>query len=363
MMQHNAPRPCTLGLDTEALTAWGDRDLSAAEMQRLNRHVPACAACQAVLHNFERTRTQVVNLPEPDLRHRIWQGVHMNLQKSPRRRVPMVQLRQTLLAVGSILVIAVLFFAVFRVVGTAHPVVSQTPTVARRATLTVVPTTIPTTATPVVVPHLPGWQSSGPFYANSLVFSASNPTTGYACGQAVPINQNTSPNDASVPMVPLHSGPSPTPLTTSGLPLGITHDGGATWHTINTPIQGTLCHVSLDPANPLDLLMTFSICLSSCGSFDYANLARSLDGGQTWHTLAWPNDPQSGTPSLLVDHQWMQSTLFILTEAQTNTGAILNSRCSKASMLDHLLPCRSPLTWWASLPLHTWTASVRLAHR
>lgn len=145
------------------------------------------------------------------------------------------------------------------------------------------PTTLAPTATATadaLKTPLPGqgWVTEPSLnFAKNIAFALSDPLTGYACGNIGVENVNASsfPADA--------------------LELSVTHDGGRIWSApVKTSVPGADCNLSINPTNPLDLVMGAEDCYATC--LPEPSPYRSHDGGKTWTALTydpaqWQNIP------------------------------------------------------------------------
>ncbi len=165
---------------------------------------------------------------------------------------------------------------------------TPTPTIPANITFTlsaaiVVPTT--------TISANNGWQQSYFRYSESIAFSPSNPSIGYLCG-------------------------SYTPLTSSNgqIYVGATQNGGANWSIYLTPIQQSMCVISVDPLKPNDVALQTNSCSLGCSSdtpIDYS-LYRSVNGGREWTQLS-----VSGNTSFTQVFAWAGSNLYTTLNGNT----------------------------------------------
>lgn len=171
-----------------------------------------------------------------------------------------------------------------------HQVPTTTHPVARVATRTALPslptaqdppTALPTpTMTPLPFPF-PGWKQAGPPAVN-IGYAPSNPRDGYACGPVAAAGQ---------------VGP---------IMVYASSDGANFTHAA-TPLTGGFCELSINPTDPRDVLLTASSAEYVSGGSPVLTYARSVDGGQTWHTLPLSN--QDGN-WMLSSTAWLGNTLY-----------------------------------------------------
>lgn len=144
----------------------------------------------------------------------------------------------------------------------------------------------------------PGWVASKLDFATSIAFARSDSLTAYACGTG-------GKPDAAEPVT-----------------FAATHDGGATWHITSTTVPLSYCHISVDPANAQDIIMTDQFCPSidgQCPLFQHQEiqLFRSGDGGTTWKQVQLP-----AALALVPDiggFNWAGTTLFVSADAVITT--------------------------------------------
>jgi hypothetical protein len=326
-MTTRALPPCDLGLDGETLSAWRDGLLLTDESRRIARHTTVCVSCQWNLSDFETITSLLNGQRTPSLRVEVWDGVRRRIMDGGQRRFFSGNGRIWGSAAAAIAVVTLVgLFAALLARGplggppgsgtpgptttpcqTPTPFTGPTPTPTQQAQqLTPTGTNAPGTpdpcaptppagATPTATPAQAnayeqlGWTAPPGVkqgYVPHVVFSAAKPAVGYACT-----------NDSG-----------------GALQISKTTDGGATWTFLNSPISGDLCHVTVNPTNPNDVLV-------NDGSPFNNIIARSKDGGVTWQKQS------AGTMSFHT-WGWAGSTLLvgtILTESQEPLTALYKS--------------------------------------
>lgn len=146
------------------------------------------------------------------------------------------------------------------------------------------------TATPRPLPS--GWSAAhgvGAGYVPRIAIAPSEPATAYAC--------IVSPNGK---------------IVVSG-----TRDGGATWHSLGTPLagSGSPCAITVNPTNAQDVVV-------DDGNSYRVTLARSRDGGRTW------TEPSVGSLAFQ-SWGWVGSTIFVAT-TQVDSGSELTTLYASA---------------------------------
>jgi hypothetical protein len=123
-----------------------------------------------------------------------------------------------------------------------------------------------------------------------MVFAPSAPGTAYLCGTP----GNTDLNRQA-------------PVS-----LALSQDAGRTWHSWTTALRAGVCVVDIDPTNAHDLLLEVFPCISSSASCS-AQLFRSLDGGHSWHLVAFPPAPAGSSSGPIEEFTWAWhgSTVFV----------------------------------------------------
>lgn len=219
----------------------------------------------------------MMNNPEPEFVVSDLDPDRMPAGRFSRRRGLMVQ------AVAGVALLAILGIAMQRAwphpphMATAYPVFTALPPG------TPVPTRVP--------PPGQGWVNAGPAIAQDIVFAPSAPQTAYSCGVVTP-------NEGA-----------PQPVI-----VGISHDGGATWHTKVTSIPDTGCHISVDPLDAQDVVLA----AGRCAGCPQPWLVRSRDGGVTWAVPSLP--PHGSTAFSYMQLQWAGDDLYIALAARA-TGS------------------------------------------
>ncbi len=80
---------CALGLSHETLSALRDGLLPAAEQERVRTHIATCAACQALLTDFDMIAAELRGQRVPTLDERLWRGLQAAITNSPRVNLPL----------------------------------------------------------------------------------------------------------------------------------------------------------------------------------------------------------------------------------------------------------------------------------
>jgi hypothetical protein len=187
--------------------------------------------------------------------------------------------RQTLAGLGLLLAL-VLVGATILVVALPDAK-GSTSTPANLATAPVQPLTTSTLTDTASVAATQQWGHAGPTFAQRIVFAPNAPGTAYACGSAGRAGQR--------------------------LALGVSADGGHTWHDLATSLVSQTCLLSVAPTNPKAVALMTAQCGTNCASHATVALYRSADGGATW-TQAFL--PQGGFGLLMA---WADTTLFVTT--------------------------------------------------
>ncbi|MDE3229347.1 MAG: hypothetical protein KGO05_05665 [Chloroflexota bacterium] len=130
-----------------------------------------------------------------------------------------------------------------------------------------------------------GWTKAKPGFPDTLAAAPSDPDTLYSCS-GDPIGAS---NPADV------------------IAFSVSHDGGATWQTTNTPAQAGRCEsLAVSPTNSQAVAFLASTCRQDCGEGSFL-LYASLDGGARWTSPALPS---SGPLGVAVPYAWVGATLF-----------------------------------------------------
>jgi photosystem II stability/assembly factor-like uncharacterized protein len=137
-----------------------------------------------------------------------------------------------------------------------------------------------------------GWNTApgiGEGYVPRIAFAPSLPTTAYACI----VNPN------------------------GKIAVSVTHDGGATWQSLGTPLSGSgsPCSITVNPRDAKDVVV-------NDGNSFTIGLVRSRDGGKTW------TRPNVGSLAFL-SWGWVGSTLFVATML-TDAGSQLTTLYASA---------------------------------
>jgi hypothetical protein len=127
----------------------------------------------------------------------------------------------------------------------------------------------------------PGWTQAGPLYASGIAIAPSAPAAIYTCGQQSPSNGSL------VPLI-----------------LGTSKDGARTWQAFSTPAVGLFCDLTVNPMNPLDVLLIASPD-NTCSA--PSSLYRTFDGGAHWSHWSLPQ----AALSLCYQWAWAGSTLYL----------------------------------------------------
>ncbi len=152
---------------------------------------------------------------------------------------------------------------------------SATPTGGNSATI-LPPTPTPKTAPPA--PHAtPGWASAGPSFAINIAFAPNDPLTAYVCGPDP--STPPAPNGA---FLPSSSNPQ------RQLAVGVSHDGGATWHIYSTPAHDAGCSLNISPTNAAEVALVGDPNAFGCAPCSGSDVFISTDGGRQWVSQVLP---------------------------------------------------------------------------
>lgn len=272
------PNTCAVGLSVEELAAWRDGLLLAPERQRLERHLPTCRACQAQLDAFDRVARTLRSRRPPDMQEEVWRGVQRQMGNGGRstRRLRGRSMRGPLIAATAAALVVALFAGMLITHG-GHggpPGSGSTPTSSPART---------TTATPASgIPA--GWTTApiGWGVGAGIGLAPTDPSTAYGCIVA----------------------------SSGQLMVGVTHDAGASWTSVGTPLQGNRCLVSVDPLNPEDVVL-------NNGNSYGIQMVRSFDGGKHWQ-------PQTGATLTFVAGGWVDSSLYVVTTLADSGGSAMS---------------------------------------
>ncbi len=217
---------CVRGITAATLSAWRSHFLSAAEQDAITVHIAGCAACQRTIARFDRIAQALRTPPQLPPQSAVWRGVHAAIT-SPRGIMTNSQKTLVLSGLGAAAIVVLLFAIIFVQI---HP--KSGSSITRIATATIPTNTLVPSATItqgwVTVPELN--------YAKNMTFSASDPLTGYACG-----------NIGSSATTPLE--------------VSATHDGGKTWQgPSTTAILGADCLIYVNPTNAQDVVILSYSC-------------------------------------------------------------------------------------------------------
>jgi hypothetical protein len=150
-----------------------------------------------------------------------------------------------------------------------------------------VPTPTPRTPVPTMGPA--GWILAGPAWAQTIVFAPSAPAIAYVCG---------------VPGLPQ-------PNQAGSVAFAMSFDTGRSWRQVSTPAIAVSCYLTVDPADPLDVVLVADPC-PSCTPLAPLAMYRSGDGGQSWHAWSLPPRPSDGRRDFeAYNWAWVGSTLFL----------------------------------------------------
>jgi hypothetical protein len=273
-------QPCTLKLTSQTLSAWRSRLLVSTEQEAIAQHIPTCQACQHILADYERVALALRQQTVPPTGPALWRATQTRITTFERGHM---QQRQKYFVAGSLGLLAILVLSFALILVSVMPNQgSSAPPTATRPTATATATIIPTaTPPPLQVTPSQGWVASVS-YAKDIAFAPSAPLTGYVCGNTAQFS----------------------PLS---LDISVTHDGGRTWSAAQTtPNKDATCHLSINPTNPLDVVMTGISCWVQCGDGGDTSY-RSQDGGHSW-TLMQLTDKGNIFP--LFNPVWAGNALF-----------------------------------------------------
>jgi hypothetical protein len=163
--------------------------------------------------------------------------------------------------------------------GTGGPTPTVTPTPPPT------PTPSPTAASGGASMQALGWTKAHLGYPDAVAAAPSDPTTLYACTGDPTGNLNPAGTIA----------------------FSVSHDGGATWQTTNTPVQAGRCEsLEVSPTDAQAVAFLAATCRQDCGQ-GYYLISSSLDGGAHWTTPALPSGGELG---VMVPFAWVGTTLF-----------------------------------------------------
>ena len=151
-----------------------------------------------------------------------------------------------------------------------------TPTATSQTT----PTATPTTSSGSATMQSLGWTKSSLKSPDVIAVAPGDPNTLYSCAGS---------------------------FTATFIAFGVSHDGGVTWQTTNTPAQAGRCEsLAVSPTNAQAVAFLATTCRADCGQTSYA-LYASLDGGVHWTAPALPSG--AGLVDML-PYAWVGTTLF-----------------------------------------------------
>ncbi len=286
---HDLVRHCTQNMSVDALSGWRDDTLGPEVAERVATHLPTCRACQAYLHEYEQDALRLRRFTPPSLQAEAWQLIERRMRQPPAPP-PRLRVIFTRWSVPFVVLTLIVLFALLLNNGGRRP-----------SPVTQVPTTTVAHGTPNGAPTgtpnaRQGWTDIPALsFGKSVAFAASDPQTGYVCGN------------------------NPAAGATASLQIAATHDGGRTWgQPLTSGIANqAACRLAVNPSDPQEVAMNVSACWEGCsGSGQYGpDLYRSFDGGRTWQPSTFPT---SGGNVGISAPVWAKGAMFVYT---TTTGA------------------------------------------
>jgi hypothetical protein len=160
--------------------------------------------------------------------------------------------------------------------GTGGPTPTPTATPTPPTTTTPSPTAAPTGATMQSF----GWTKASLKYPDLVAAAPSDPNTLYSCAGS---------------------------FTATFIAFSVSHDGGVTWQTTNTPAQAGRCEsLAVSPTDARAAAFLATTCRADCGQTSFM-LYASLDGGAHWTAPALPSSAGLGDT---LPYAWVGTTLF-----------------------------------------------------
>jgi hypothetical protein len=276
---------CTLGLTTDALSAWRDGDLGADELQRVREHTASCAACQQRLAGFELVARALARQRELEPGDRVWSALRSRIAahadgRSAAMRVPVRvsnwSWRGVAAVASVVLVVGLLAFVLSSGLSQrGGPPPTGTATAVTTPTLTTTPVPTLTGSTIVPGPQL-SWRA-----VQGYPSSASRPPT-------------VAPSDGDVAYTfasPLQGGTQAQSF--------VTRDRGATWTRAGTiavgsppstqtgakpfDLQGSIVVAADDPA--VAVTSTVWLQIGANGPISLFSNSVTFDYGVHWQAI------------------------------------------------------------------------------
>jgi hypothetical protein len=325
--------PCPQAISAETLSAWRSQLLPVAEQRALDAHIADCAACKRRLRRFDHIAQALQERPLMPSQDAVWRGVRAEIMKAPGKGNAMTNTnRSAILGTLATLAVIVLGLATFILIRPgSSPTTTTTPpgATATHAHGTATPAAnspVPSATSVTQLKPTSTWTFAAAIPdAKDIAFAQSDPLTGYACGNAVPLTRDV--------------------MSHTLLQLSVTHDGGRTWSTTTTAMGGASCHISINPTNARDLLMQPISCPDCDAQFGYRNY-RSIDGGAHWIELTLPHAQTQAQPLGGGNLVFVGDALYAI--ALYAPGDMVNTPVPLL-MVSHE---EHPFTWIANIPIY-----------
>jgi hypothetical protein len=145
-MNNHEPPECPEGISSERLSTWRDGGLSQLDARIMKEHVRDCAACRAIVADYERVAHVLRGQQELEPGERVLSGVESRVARRQKR--PLSLTWRQLGSMAAVLAVVGLFAAVLGVHIPSRPLVKATETAVRPTATSVPPTPSPTPAGP-----------------------------------------------------------------------------------------------------------------------------------------------------------------------------------------------------------------------
>lgn len=368
----SATTQCPERVAPETLAAWRDGTLPAAEVARLDTHIPECPACRAALSTYEAQDVALRRYPAPEPDERLWHAVRERIGTGHRSPHTAGRMRPRRLAggLGALAAVVLLSLGFAQVLRSRVPAsVRTSPTATVSGTPTPLPTAVP--ASPAVPGPRPNWQQAqlpvSPLSDQDILTFAVVPGHGesaYACHAIsgsngatltfyrtadralhwTQLTQVTVPHlDASDCMVQVDAlDGSRVLIQVRGQDMqtfkdamwyDLSEDGGKTW-------------TRLDQSAPISDLATikgttYALRQVVEGQTYVAVLSASTDHLRTWQSI----DQSLVGPDQMVTNFWLNPDGELMVQVETTSGAPASATPSNRP---NTMPVRMSVALWRS---------------